>query len=449
MAYKPKYAQKEKKTVPDLTEEQKLSRKQAQWEVPAVQEEEDVPEKRITLKTVLTAVVACIVVPVSCVASFLIFKELPFTVGRPNDTDQPKPLKAALVETVEDHVTERLAAAMEVLGTGTGEEEMQQPEGSQGSSPAKPEETEPVRQLYVIEEGTQVAPEPDQSCYGESTDLMELLEVIDRADWMLEGESLYFDPKVERFPGSTVKYYLDDSIFAITWKEVHDGSVYTFSEVKVRHASQFRRHLAGGEYGSDYQYKTTEMAESVNAVVASSGDFYRFRDFGAVVYQGEAKRVEGTYAETCYIDANGDMHFTYGGDVLTVQEVQAFVDEHDIQFSLAFGPILVDNYKVVDHTWYGVGEINEEYARAALCQMGNLHYLVVTANTEGAYGEIPTVAQFQKNIAATGCKHAYSLDGGQTAAIVMNDQLINRPVYGEQRKISDIIYFATAVPEGG
>ena len=87
------------------------------------------------------------------------------------------------------------------------------------------------------------------------------------------------------------------------------------------------------------------MAAEVNAVVASAGDFYRFRDFGAVVYQGEAKRVEGTYAETCYIDANGDMHFTYGGDVLTVEDVQTFVDERDIQFSLAFGPILVDNYE--------------------------------------------------------------------------------------------------------
>jgi hypothetical protein len=31
----------------------------------------------------------------------------------------------------------------------------------------------------------------------------------------------------------------------------------------------------------------------------------------------------------------------------------------------------------------------------------------------------------------------------------MNDELVNRPVYGQQRKISDIIYFATAVPEGG
>ena len=38
------------------------------------------------------------------------------------------------------------------------------------------------------------------------------------------------------------------------------------------------------------------------------------------------------------------------------------------------------------------------------------------------------------------------LSGG---SIVMNDELVNRPVYGQQRKISDIIYFATAVPEGG
>ena len=123
------------------------------------------------------------------------------------------------------------------------------------------------------------------------------------------------------------------------------------------------------------------------------------------------------------------------------------MDANNVRFSLFFGPILVDNYEKVEHTWYGVGEINEGYARAALCQMGDLHYIVATANTEGPYQEIPTVKTFQRNIAATGCKMAYCLDGGQTAAIVMNDQLINRPVYGTQRKISDIIYFATAVPE--
>ena len=140
---------------------------------------------------------------------------------------------------------------------------------------------------------------------------------------------------------------------------------------------------------------------------------------------------------------------TNANAITTTAAAKEYVAENDIWFSLGFGPVLIDNYEVIDHTWYGVGEITEGYARAALCQMGELHYIVATANTEGPWQDIPTVKTFAKNIAATGCRMAYCLDGGQTAAIVMGDQLINRPVYGQQRKISDIIYFATAMPEGG
>lgn len=311
-----------------------------------------------------------------------------------------------------------------------------------------PEETEPiVRRIYELNDADIVAPEPDQSKFGETEDPSTMGEFLKQVEKIHGWQPGYFTMDVEIFAGSKVMYYLDDSIAAITWKEVHDGSVYTFSEVKIAHASQLRRFLADGIYGSDKQYTTTEMAESVNAVVASSGDFHRFRSFGICVYEGQVKKVEGTYAETCYIDDKGDLLFTYGGDILTTAKAQEFVDANNIRFSLCFGPIMVDNYELVDHTWYGVGEITEGYARAALCQMGELHYILATANTEGPNQEIPTVRSFQKNIAATGCRMAYCLDGGQTAAIVMNDQLINRPVYGTQRKISDIIYFATAIPE--
>lgn len=318
------------------------------------------------------------------------------------------------------------------------------------SAQPQPEETEPPKKekvIYEIPEDDQVAPKPNQSCYGQAEDPATLQWLLDEAAYMLDGQTLYFSPETEIYEDSVVEYYLDETILAITWKEVHDDSVYTFSEVKVNHPSQLRRHLAGGEFGSEMQYYTTEMAQSVNAVVASSGDFYRFRNFGICVYEGQVRRVDGTYAETCYIDQNGDLSFTYGGEVTTTAAAEAYVEENQIRFSLCFGPVLVDEYELVEHTWYGVGEINEGYARSALCQMDELHYLVATANTQGTHGQIPTVAQFARNIAATGCRMAYCLDGGQTATIVMNDKLINRPVYGQQRKISDIIYFATAVPE--
>ena len=38
--------------------------------------------------------------------------------------------------------------------------------------------------------------------------------------------------------------------------------------------------------------------------------------------------------------------------------------------------------------------------------------------------------------------------GGQTTTIVLNNEVINHVNYGSERKISDIIYFATAMPEG-
>lgn len=416
MAYQPKYARK------------------PQAPAPQPQRQKKAPPRPSQGQRLLSAVLGVLLIPASVFAGVLLLRQMLTTVGRPKVSAPAAMGNSSLREDFDGYLLSQMEQARQGLQTV--------------DKPDLPEPTVP-RQHYTIADDAQVAPEPDQSKFGKTGDAAQLNKLLEDAAWLLGDDPIYFSPEGARYDNEPVQYYLDDSIFAVTWREVHDGSVYTFSEVKLADPSQFRRHLAGGEYGSEMQYLTTEMAASVNAVVASAGDFYRFRDFGAVVYEGVARRVEGTYAETCYIDRQGDMHFTYGGDVTTVEQVQAFVDEHDINFSLAFGPVLVDDYQLVEHTWYGVGEITEGYARAALCQMAPLHYIVAAANTTGAYQDIPTVANFAKHIAATGCRMAYCLDGGQTATIVMNDALINRPVYGQQRKISDIIYFATAVPEGG
>ena len=425
MGYKPKYAAGSRRKEPDII--------RTRPEQPPVKP----PKKeRSRAGRIAQIVLAVLLVPVCTYGSVRLLGIMLETVARPKAAVIAKTKDMTVLDGFDAYVEKAMAQADSGLTV------------THLAEPAE-EETEPVRVHYTIPDEALVAPRPDQSCFGKADSPSEMEPVLKKARWILDGQQTYFQTNQQIYEDSYIRYYLDDSIFAVTWQEVHDDSVYTFSEIKVEDASQFRRHLADGTYGSDTQYLTTEMAETVNAVVASAGDFYRFRNFGAVVYQGQAKRVEGTYAETCYIDRNGDMHFTRGGEVLKLQDVQDYVDANDINFSLAFGPILVDNYALQEHTWYGVGEITEGYARAALCQMDSLHYIVVTANTTGPHQSIPTVAQFAKNVAATGCRMAYCLDGGQTATIVMNNDLVNRPVFGQQRKISDIIYFATAVPEGG
>lgn len=307
-----------------------------------------------------------------------------------------------------------------------------------------------IEKVYWLNDDVLVAPEPDQSCYGEAETPGELAEVLERGAGLIHDDNLYFDPETTQLaPGTNIMYYLDDTILTVTWKEAHNNTMYTYSEVFIAHPSQFRRFLAGGEYGSEKQFVTTEMAASVNAVVASSGDFYRFRNYGTIVYDGKVQRIRSENVDTCFIDDEGDLIFNYRGEITDIDEAQQFVDDNNIRFSVAFGPILVDDGERCEPRDYYLGEIKDPFPRAALCQMGKLHYLLIAANAEGPYGYTPDIYGFANNVAATGCEKAYTLDGGQTAVIAMNDQLVNRVLFGFQRKISDIIYFATAVPNGG
>lgn len=317
------------------------------------------------------------------------------------------------------------------------------PPGTGGEDP-----TAPTPQTYTLNDTDIVAPKPRQECYGTVQSPADMAPILERAAALLDGQETLFSTDLELREGSDITYYLDETIFAVTWKQVIDSCVYTFSEVKVAHPSQFRRFLANNQYGSGVQYTTTEMSQTVNAVVASSGDYYGYRSIGIVVDKGVVYRDRGHYLDTCYIDENGDFLFTYAGEITDQATAQKFVDDHNVRFSLSFGPVMVLDGEYRVPADYNSGEINKGYARAALCQMDKLHYVVVAANLEDPYFAVPKVSTFGRRLQELGIPTAYALDGGQTAAIAMNNQLINCVSYGAQREISDIIYFATALPEG-
>lgn len=301
-----------------------------------------------------------------------------------------------------------------------------------------------VEKVYWLNDEDMVAPEPNPDLYGETQNPAEMQEVIDRAQKLLDGQELLFRTDITLEPGTRIKYYLDETILAITWREKVGMTEYTFTEVKIAHPSQFRRFLSGGEYGSGLLYTTTEMAESVNAVAAASGDYYSYRGFGNVIYNGEVKRSGDRLLDTCYIDSNGDLQFTYIGDVMSKTELEQFVEEKGIRFSLAFGPVMVQDGEVRCRLTYNIGETADNYSRSAFCQHGQLHYIMVAANRRGM-----SVKAFAEYLQGRGIHTAYALDGGQTASIVTGGELMNDVDYGGERDISDIIYFATALPDGG
>ena len=346
-------------------------------------------------------------------------------VGVPGSTSQAEPMQLGALDRFDMQMTNKISSALEGVLS--------------------------IEKVYWLNDHDQIAPEPDQDKFGTTSDPATMQGFLDEAKELLGVEDTLFSTETKLYSGTQVTYYLDETIMVITWQELIGGGVYTLSEVKIAHPSQFRRFLADGVYGSDKQYTTTQMATSVNAVTASSGDFYKFRPTGIKVYDGQVMHFNNSI-DTLFITENGDFLFSYRRELADKAAAQKFCDENKVRFSLAFGPVLVEDSQCVPiPASYGLGEVNDYYPRAAIAKMGGeLHYLLVAANQDPdrGYERVPNMTQFSQQLQAFGAVQAYALDGGQTAVIVTNDKLINRPSYGRQRQISDIIYFATAIPDG-
>lgn len=320
-----------------------------------------------------------------------------------------------------------------------------------------------VRKHFVIDENAVVAPAPNPACFGTISieEPEKVLEIIQQArDYGLlgEDETVAFDPNVTFYYDEQIEYYLDETILVVCWKEVIEGNTCSFVEIKVADASQFRRKFADDTFASASQYYSTEMHKSTNAVVTLNADFYQNRDFGVVVYNRKLYRFPtGTYTgsykkynclETCFVDDQGDFLFTELGQVFSQEELEQYIADHNILFSISFGPVLVRDGVVRECDWYPVGEIDKGYSRAGIGQVDKLHYLYMSLNHSPEKEARWTVNQFARHFGEKPVVNAYCLDGGQTGEIVFQGRAYNHVdvVNGQkERPVSDNIYFATAI----
>lgn len=242
-------------------------------------------------------------------------------------------------------------------------------------------------------------------------------------------------------------YYKDSTIEVVCWKEYYHDKAWDnpmwFADVKIKHASQFRRQWSNGDYASNnYQYPSN-MFKSANGVVGMSDDFYKHRKFGIVIQYGTVicnKRTVGQKLDVLTIDYNGD--FKIWNDAELSEKIQKDGAD-DIMLSFTFGPVIVQNGKAVDSKHWEkqtLGELNQKVGRAAVGQLGELHYLLCTVGNPGM-----NCKQLSEVMESKGCQIAYNMDGGQSGTLLFNGGVYNEIAYrGVERAMSDILYFGSA-----
>ena len=239
------------------------------------------------------------------------------------------------------------------------------------------------------------------------------------------------------------EYYATDKQIVIRRFQMN-GITYFIADIQLADASQFKTALSEGKPSGKLEPVST-MAARNGAVLAINADDYGVHKYGTIIRNGELIRTHDTTRNMLIVDANGD--FSVRVDRKSENPAQLGQDllNAGVRQTFEFGPELIrDGQAVAFSPDFDVisTNSNRREPRTAIGQIGPLHYVVVVADgRQNGYSIGMTLPELQQIFILCGAKTAMNLDGGGSAELWFNGEVINQPSGGEERRLSDILYF--------
>ncbi len=238
---------------------------------------------------------------------------------------------------------------------------------------------------------------------------------------------------------STDTTYSDGNI-TVTLEEYreNDSTIYV-ADVQLTDSSYLKTALAQGSYGRNVTQKTSEIAESVDAVLAVNGDYYGAQEKGYVIRNGEL------YRDTA-IDNQEDLVIYEDGSFGIINEsdvtAQELIEKGAVQ-TLSFGPALVQNGKITVSQNEEVGQAMASNPRTAIGIIDDNHYVFVVSDGRTSESEGLSLYELAEFMDSLGAETAYNLDGGGSSTMYFNGSVVNNTTGGmgnSERSVSDIVY---------
>ncbi|MGN0772736.1 MAG: phosphodiester glycosidase family protein [Candidatus Ventricola sp.] len=216
------------------------------------------------------------------------------------------------------------------------------------------------------------------------------------------------------------------------------------ANVYVDDPSQLKTAFAGEKYSKDAAEAPSDIAARHDAVLATNGDYYNYKDnSGLVIRGGELYRDLSTTRHQLLVYEDGTFEALLPGDYK--QGTGAQYIEAGVVQSFTFGPLLVDNYEITElpQKYYISTKDTIREPRTAIGQVDANHYVVIVADgrRDGWSDLGMTLQELQEVFVEQGCRIAYNLDGGGSASMVLDGERVNRGSASRERNVSDIIYF--------
>ena len=234
--------------------------------------------------------------------------------------------------------------------------------------------------------------------------------------------------------------YEDDNIkIALIDYRENDTDIH-MADLKVSSSEYLKTAFAQSSYGRNVTEKTSDIAESVNAILAINGDYYGAQESGYVIRNGVIYRETAKSGnEDLVIYGDGSFEIIDEDDI-TAEELL----EKGAQNVLAFGPALVEDGSVSVTEDEEVGKAMASNPRTAIGIIDENHYVFVVADGRTSDNEGLSLYELAEFMESLGVQTAYNLDGGGSSTMYFNGQIINKPTTNgssiKERSVSDIVY---------
>ena len=234
-------------------------------------------------------------------------------------------------------------------------------------------------------------------------------------------------------PVITPEGYRSEHI-AITISHMRDDesrSNIVIADIYVSSVRYLRRGFALDKWNGEMRSIKT-IAPDAGAILAMTGDYASLFSAGLVAANGEVYRQnDNRVRDNCIILHDGQM-LTYPRGEMKIEDALKMGLWH----SFLFGPALLEGGEAIASF---DSKIRNTNPRSALGYFAPGHYCFVVVDGRSAASRGMTLVQLSAFMRDLGCQTAYNLDGGQSAVMWFNGELVNKPYKGG-RRLMDIVY---------
>lgn len=234
-------------------------------------------------------------------------------------------------------------------------------------------------------------------------------------------------------------YYKDNNIeISLKKYRQYDTDIYV-ADIIVSDSSYLKTAFAADSYGKNVVDKTSNIANSNNAIIAINGDYYGVQEDGYVLKGGVIYRnTKRNNQEDLVIYEDGTIEIINENDISLEQLVK-----NGAYNILSFGPGLINNGVITVDENTEVDKSMQSNPRTAIGMIDTNHYVFVVSDGRTSASEGLSLFELATFMNSLNCDIAYNLDGGGSSTMYFNGSVVNNPTTNgriKERSVSDIVY---------